>query len=82
MSRNPLGARRPTPIGPPPPPRILPDGSESLQHGGSVGAYMALKARKLGVSLLFALKTVPQAGQLLVVLCQPPGLHLLALHAP
>jgi hypothetical protein len=28
-------------------PRILPDGSESVYHGGSFGAYMAHKNRKL-----------------------------------
>ena len=44
--RNALGARLP-PAATGGPPRLLPDGSESRHHGGSFGAYMALKEAKL-----------------------------------
>ena len=47
--RNPMGARLP-PSATERPPARLPDGSESQYHGGSFGAYMAHKERKLQVA--------------------------------
>lgn len=46
MGRNPLGARLPPSLQQAAP-RILPDGSESVYHGGSFRSYMAHKNRKL-----------------------------------
>lgn len=44
--RNPLGARLPARGDRPP--RLAPDGSPSMDHGGSFGTYMAHKIGKLG----------------------------------
>lgn len=44
-----MGARLP-PSATERPPARLPDGSESQHHGGSFGAYMAHKERKLQVT--------------------------------